>query len=196
MEDCNVPFRFGKGFDVNLTLKDGTWKEAKGGKVWSLNFEAKDAYSLNFVFDNFHLAIGAELYIVNKNRNIIYGPVTSDVINKNGFFLTDVIPDSQVTIHLYEPIDVANTSTLTIKRVVHGYKKVFVDMNGGLVGPSSPCNNDVLCFPEHTNDAKAIALVLLANGTEWCSGSLLMTTDFSLKPYFLTAFSAIYASPV
>ena len=196
MEGCDVPFRFGKGFDVNLTLKDGIVEGIKGGKIWSLSFEAKDAYSLNFVFDNFHLAVGAELYIVNKDENIIYGPVTSNAINKNGYFLTDVIPDSQVTIYLYEPIEVADKSTLTIKRVVYGYKKVFVDMNGGLVGSSSPCNNDIACFPEYADEAKAVALVLLADGTELCSGSLLMTADYSFKPYFLTAFHCIDTKPI
>jgi hypothetical protein len=59
------------------------------------------------------------------------------------------------------------------------------------IGSSSNCNVDVACHPEYSNEAKGVALVLLANGDEWCSGSLLMSTDMLFKPYFLTAFHCI-----
>ena len=34
-------------------------------------------------------------------------------------------------------------------------------------------------------------MVLLESGEEWCSGSLVMTTDYSFKKYFLSAFHCI-----
>ena len=59
------------------------------------------------------------------------------------------------------------------------------------IGDSEDCNNDVICFPEYEKESNAIALVLLESGEEWCTGSLLMATDYSFKPYFLTAFHCI-----
>lgn len=187
----DIPFRFGKGFDVNLTLEDGSWADMGDCRVWSMSFKSEGAHSLNFVFNNFQLPDGGELYIVNQGGNIIYGPVTSDAIGESKFFLTDIIPDSVATIYLKEPKWKRGESSLSICRVVHGYKSVLIDENGGLVGSSSPCNNDVACFPEYSKEAKAVALVLLSSGEELCSGSLVMTTDFTLKPYFLTAFHCI-----
>ena len=194
MEGLDVPFRFGKGFDVELSLKDGVWENNENGRVWTLSFFSKDAFSINFIFKNFYLPRGAELYITNQNKNIIYGPVTNDILYNSSTFLTDIIPDSNVTILLYEPKEVIGKSKLSISRVVHGYKRVGVNMIGGLIGSSESCNNDIACFPQYDKEAKAVALVLLANGTEICSGSLIMTTDFSLKPYFLTAFHCIDTS--
>lgn len=87
-------FRFGKGFNVSYSLVDGQWEETDGGRLWTMTFESKDALSLNFVFNDFYLPKGAELYIINKNETVLYGPVTSDAITENGVFLTDIIEGS------------------------------------------------------------------------------------------------------
>lgn len=50
MEGLDVPFRFGKSFDVNLSLKDGIWIKADSEKIWSLKISSPQAYSLNFIF--------------------------------------------------------------------------------------------------------------------------------------------------
>ena len=54
---ADIPFRFGKGFDINASLSDGHWSEIDGGRLWSLAFESKGAYSVNFVFNDFYLLI-------------------------------------------------------------------------------------------------------------------------------------------
>jgi len=46
-----VPFRFGKGFDVNYTLKDGNWEKTNNGGIWSILFQSEGAYSINFIFN-------------------------------------------------------------------------------------------------------------------------------------------------
>ncbi|RRD69574.1 T9SS C-terminal target domain-containing protein [Tannerella forsythia] len=68
---------------------------------------------------------------------------------------------------------------------------MFSDMAYGQVGSSGSCNNNVACFPAWSKESDAVALVLLSNGTEWCSGSLLMTANQSFRPYFLSAFHCI-----
>lgn len=70
----NVPFRFGEGFDTNITLADGEWTEVENGRLWSITIESKGAYSINFVFNNFYLPEGAELYISNEEKDMFYGP--------------------------------------------------------------------------------------------------------------------------
>lgn len=196
MKGEDAPYRFGKGFDVSYTLSDGKWEYVEGGRLWSLSFESKDALSLNYIFDDFYLPDGASLYVENEDKTVLYGPVTSDmIIQKRSTFLTDVIAGEQSTIYLYEPENHINESKLTIKRVVHGYRGTYVDKNYGTVGASSSCNIDVACYPYYENESNAVGLTLLASGTEWCSGAMLMDTEYSFKPYFLTAFHCIDTSP-
>lgn len=192
MKGEDVPYRFGKGFDVSYTLSDGEWEYVEDGRLWSLSFESKGALSLNYIFDDFYLPDGASLYVENEDKTVLYGPVTSDmIIQKRSTFLTDVIAGEQSTIYLYEPENQINESKLTIKRVVHGYRGTYVDKNYGTVGASSSCNIDVACYPYYENESNAVGLTLLSTGEEWCSGALLMDTEYSFKPYFLTAFHCI-----
>lgn len=60
-----LPFRFGKSIEVDLDLSDGKWEEVEAGRVWSLEIHSPGALSLNFIFDRFNLAEGAELYMYN-----------------------------------------------------------------------------------------------------------------------------------
>lgn len=76
-DGLDIPFRFGKGFDANITLNDGEWTNVEGGRLWSMEFNSKGAYSINFVFNQFYLPDSAELYISNVSRTVLYGPVTS-----------------------------------------------------------------------------------------------------------------------
>ena len=96
-KDDNVPFRFGEGFDTHITLADGEWTDRDSGRLWTMAIESKGAYSINFVFNDFHLPEGAELYISNEKKNMLYNPVTSKVNTENGHFLTDLIKGDKVT---------------------------------------------------------------------------------------------------
>ena len=123
-EGLDIPFRFGKGFDTHITLADGAWTVVEGGLLWSMEFQSKGAYSINFVFDQFYLPDSAELYISNAIGRMLYGPVTSKQNTKNGYFLTDLILGDNVTIYLFEPVTKRGQSQLSIKRVVHAYKNL------------------------------------------------------------------------
>lgn len=184
--DDNVPFRFGEGFDTRITLADGEWTDTENGRLWTMAIESKGAYSINFVFNDFYLPEGAELYISNEEGDMLYGPVTSKANTENGHFLTDLIKGDKVSIYLFEPSNKRNESQLTIKRVVHAYLDLYGNLNGSL-----DCNNNIACFPAWSNESDAVALVLLSNGAELCSGSLLMTANQSFRPYFLSAFHCI-----
>lgn len=198
MEDAevageDVPYRFGYGFDTSYSLKDGEWDNVEGGRLWSLCFKSNGAVSLNFIFNDFSLPDGAFLNIVNSDETIVYGPVTSDNIPQDRFFLSDVIPDSMVTIYLFEPESQKGKSTLIIKKVVHGYRDYY-EINDGLGSPgnSATCNIPVENgYPTYEQEANAIALIIMKEGTSYCSGSLIMSTDLSFKPYLLTAFHCV-----
>lgn len=188
----DTPYRFGKGFDVNYPLKDGTWRSIDGGKLWSMNFESKGAISINFVFNNFYLPEGAELYISNAKGTVLYGPVTHKDNTNSGFFMTDLIEGDNVTIYLFEPSDQRNKSKLTIERVVHAYRGTISPNVSKLkgYGDARYPHNDVVCYPDWKSESDAVSVILLSNGTELCSGSLINSVSEG-TPYFLTAFHCI-----
>jgi len=186
------PFCFGKGFDVSYTLGDGQWENVEGGRLWTISIQSEGAYSLNFVFESFYLPEGADMYIENSEGSVVYGPVKAKDIGEDGFFLTDIIEGDCVRIYLFEPDDATNKSTLTIKRVVHGLQKVSevykkAKTRSNFYPPYIACYNN----NEYEKESDAVALVMLANGTKMCSGALVMSTDFSFAPYFLTAFRVV-----
>lgn len=184
-------YRFGKAFDVDYTLTDGKWEKVDGGRMWSLTVKSKDALSLNFVFNNFSLPEGADLYVENQKGTILYGPVTHDVIPDNGFFLTDIIPGEQATITIFEPNTHYNETSLTIKRVVHGYKDINVEISKALNKTRDNIPPSVACYSDYEKESDAIGLIIPSTGTDVCSGSLVMSTDYSFKPYFLTTYGLL-----
>ncbi|MDR2928302.1 MAG: T9SS type A sorting domain-containing protein [Cytophagaceae bacterium] len=190
-EGFDVPFRFGEGFDTDITLSEENWTKVENGRLWAMEFESTGAYSINFVFNNFYLPEGAELYIANCEETMLYGPVTSKQNTKNGFFLTDLVQGDNVTLYLFEPADKQGQAKLTVKRVVHAYKNLLSNLFYGNYGSSGSCNNNIDNFPAWDLESDAVALVLLSSGFELCSGSLLMTADQSFRPFFLTAFHCI-----
>lgn len=188
----DVPFRFGEAFDVNYTLKDGAWEKADTAMVWSLKISSPGAYSLNFIFDRLTLSEGAQLYIFSLDGTMVYGPVTSKQnLPEDGTFLTDLVAGDEAVIQLFEPYHAKVRSTLSISRVVHAYVNLFPSFATRGVSSSGNCNKDIVCFSEWYNESEAVALVLLANGTEHCSGSLLNNTVQDYRPFFLTAFHCI-----
>lgn len=167
IQSKDVPFRFGKEFDINIPLSEGFWINIDDVRIWSMRFRSKGAYSINFVFEQFFLPKGAELYIINQSGTVLYGPVSSEQNTKNGVFLTDLIEGDDVTLYLYEPTTEKGNSKMTIKKVVHAYKGI--SPNKIDTKSSGSCNNDIECFQNWDLESDAVALVLLANGSSLCS---------------------------
>ena len=189
----DAPYRFGKGFEVNYTLKDGAWISTDGGRLWSMNFESKGAISINFIFNNLYLPEGAELYIGNASGTMLYGPLKHKDNTESDFFMTDLIEGDDVTVYLFEPSDQKGNSRLTIERVIHAYRGNIPPNVSKLkaYGDGMGCHIDVVCNPEWKTESNAIALILFPIGDETftCSGALLNNEGFN--PYLLTAFHCV-----
>ena len=184
-------FRFGKGFDVGYTLADGQWENVEGGRLWTMTFASANALSLNFVFNDFHLPEGAELYVENEDKTVAYGPVTKEATTENGVFLTDIIPSEQATIYLFEPSWCEGQSSLTIRRVVHGYRSTQTAELARKVASNTRTvlDYDVTCYPNYDKESDGVGQILSSSGDSMGSGALMMSTDFSFKPYFLTSYA-------
>ena len=185
-------FRFGKAFDVSYSLNDGTWTNVDGGRLWSMTFESSNALSLNFVFNDFFLPDSAYLYIVNKDNTELFGPVTSEATKENGVFLTNVMQGDKATIYLFEPSSQYGRASLSVKRVVHGYREsdLMKRFREAKTQPTN-CTLDIACFSTYEKESDAVGLMYDSSGNYVTCGSLVMSTDYSFKPYFLTGFCCI-----
>lgn len=201
MEDAEqqlmaVPFRFGHAVDVNYTVgNSGRWYQKPEGRVWKLNIRSEGAYSINLIFDQLVLPMGAELYIYNETRTMVYGPLTSEITNETIKFGTDLIQGELITLELFEPNGSKDATLLKIGKAVHAYRDMFgMAISDNHENTRSTCDhNNVICngFSNWQSRSNSVAMVLLADGTRVCSGSLLNNTCQDFTPNFLTAFHCI-----
>lgn len=194
----DVPYRFGKAFDVDYALADGNWTKVDSGNVWLMKVTSPGASSINFIFNELLLPEGAELYIYSTDGSMVYGPVTSTQNLEKSFFLTDIINGESVILYLYVPENKKANTRLAISRIVHGYKNIFVrvfESSKKGLGDSQDCEKNVVCYGGWLSESKAVAMVLLASGTELCSGSLLNNTARDFRAYFLSAFHCVDRNP-
>ena len=180
--------RFGKAFETVYSMDDGVWVQTLTGRVWSISFEAENALSLNLVFDHVVLSSGAEVYVTDSARTVIFGPVTAESLNDRSTFLSDIIPGSQINVYLYEPANQAGQSTLNISKVVYGYREESIKTLASY--PSF--DGDIVLYPLYEFYADGMGSMIMADGIHSCSGALVMTTDHSFRPFFLTSLTGAY----
>jgi len=189
-----APFKFGYEFDVTYTINDGVWVNNGDKRIWQLEINSPNAYSLNFIFSELNLITEAELYIYNPDGSMVYGAVTANQ-NLSGTeqFLTDLIVGNRVIIKLIEPLNSTSSSVIRISQVIHAYLDVF---NNSEIESSTrllSCHNDITCYPAWECESKAVALLLM--GSSSCTGALINNTANDRKGYFLTAFHCIDKQP-
>lgn len=185
------PFRFGETMDVDIEFHNsGVWSTLPNGdRVWRLIVSSPEAYSLNFVFDGFHMPEGATFHVYNNRGENILGAFTAENNFESGDFATYLIPGDNATLEYFEPAAVSGQGTLGISQVIHAYRDILNDRNFGTGrgGSSGACNNNVVC-PEGNpweNEINAVTRIVLGGGL--CSGSLITDVPQSGTPYYLTA---------
>jgi len=178
-------FRFGYAIDVDINLKtEGIKKELPcGGNLWLLRIHSPDAYSINLIFDYFHLAIGSRFFIYNEDRTMILGAFTPEVSNNQyNVFATELVQGNTIILEYYEPSG-SSGGIINISQVIHAYINTF---SPGF-GTSASCNIDVMCALGNSwrNEQRSVCLIIMGGGM--ASGALVNNTRQDLTPYILTA---------
>jgi len=193
-EGKDVPYRFGRPFDVRFDLDNsGTWTSlADGSRLWQLRIESPGAYSINLLYDRFWLPEGGRLFLYDETREMVIGAFTDRNNKEHGRFATAPVKGEAVILEYHEPADMIGQGEISISRVVHAYKDIF-DFNETKdlldFGGSGSCNNNVNC-PEGNSwqdEKRSVAMILTAGGYRICSGALVNNVRQDGTPYFLTA---------
>ncbi len=190
-----LPPRFAYPFhtDLNLTNSGITEYPDEGGQIWRLRVSSLNAFSIGFIFDEFYLPPGSELYLYNEDRTVIRGAFTA-LNNKNSrVFSIFPFPGNSCILELYIP-DNAGDVEFRISVVTHDYRNRFgYDRD---YGDSADCNVNVNCpgYEDWEKEKRSVCLLLTDENTRLLSGALINNAgnhpgqDYQ---YLLTAYHGI-----
>lgn len=189
-----VPYRFGYELDVNIDIKKKGRLDVlpNGDRLYRVFIQSKNAKTLNFVFDNYQIPKGAELYFYNEDRSDVLGAYTNIMNRKDKMLGTWMVQGDKICIEYFEPKEVAGKGELNLTTVVHGYRSV-TDAEAAQKGlnDSGDCNQDVDCavgadFDDIKDRLKhSVGFIIMVGSV--CSGTLVNNTSQDGTPFFLTA---------
>lgn len=185
-----LPFRFGKDIDVKIDfISNAKRKIINDTTVLTYSIKSPKAYSINLIFENLKLTENTSLSLYSKDRKFKYGPINNKNLIDASQFWTDIIPGNQLVIELTTTDDIEKNE-INISKVIYGYKN---SLTLNKFGDSANCNIDVNC-PEGQDwafERSSVSMILLADGTRWCSSSLINNTGRDYRGYILSAFHCI-----
>lgn len=185
----DVPMRFAYPHSTNLNPDNsGKWyTNAQGDRYWLIEIESKGALSLNLTFSNFEIPEGSKLFVYNKDKSDVRGAFTSANNKSSKSLGLAPVKGDKIIVEYFQPAQVKKQVGLNISTVAHDYRGIMSMAKA--FGDSGSCNNNVVCAEGDSwrDQIRSVALVILGNGTRWCSGSLINNTANNGTPYFLTA---------
>lgn len=197
----DIPYRFGYPIHVNYGIKNsGSWDSlSDGSKIWRLRIESDSALTINLIFDRFFIPAGGSMFVYNEDKSMVLGAFTEKNNRPERVFSTAPIKGNRIIVEYDQPSSVNTLPDLHISAVVHGYKDVFSLLQKSTMGfgQSGSCNINVHCpvAAPWSDQVRAVAMILLADGSRLCTGSLINNTRNDCTPYFLTANHCYDASP-
>jgi hypothetical protein len=170
------PFRFGADVPVDLGFEAGSWVALPGGdRLWRMRVESSGAYSLSFVFSEYDVPAGAELYLYNDDHSWTFGQFNVLNNNANGQMAIRPLAGDAVTLEYFVPAYLEQPGKLRIGTVVHDYKDVNKLFDGGS-GAEGACEIDVACPQGVGWENQVRATTRLIIGGILCTGSLINNT--------------------
>lgn len=194
------PWRFGYKHTVSYGLEDGQWLTLPNGdRIWRIEFYSPNALSLNFIFDEFWMPKGGEVYLYNENHKELLGAYTEIQNQESGVLATWLVNADRVIVEYFEPADVQGQGRLHVGNITHGYRNAKTFKQQKALNSSGDCNVDVDCpigtdWQAYKDLNKKAVGILLSGGSGFCSGALVNNTSNDGTPYFLTA-NHCYSDP-
>lgn len=179
--------RFAKQFEVNLNLQNsGEIKALPNNRnLWMLTIVSDEAYSLNIIFSKFHLIDSDTLYVYNSDKSHIIGPLTKKSNLASGILpLAPISGDTLVLELRYS--QASDARKFQLESVNHDYRGFLRDLPLPIGSTKDNCSDHPSCLPELAEIKQSVCLLII-NGIDGCSGTLINNTNQDGKPYLLTA---------
>ncbi len=182
--------RFAESIPVCLnTSNSGEWVEYRGYNIWTLEIRSEGAKSLNLIFDEYDLPVGARLFIYSADKQDLIGAFTSDNNKASGILATEPVYGGHIVIQYEEPQNADFDGKLSVGEVNHDFIGIL-DLKAGRRpnGLSGECNVNINCdYLDDYGDVSNGIVRIVAGGTELCSGTLMNNSKNDGTPYIYTA---------
>ncbi|MCX7743220.1 MAG: T9SS type A sorting domain-containing protein [Flavobacteriales bacterium] len=186
-QELGGPYRFGIEQPVEITLEDFEQKQIEKGKLYQLAIISKGSTSLNVNFQRFVIQPGTQMWVYDPSNSYKLGGFTWRNVNKHQNFATLPLPVDHIIIEVFEPLNNIGSSEIIISGIVTGYRPLLSEKAG--FGQSGACNVNINCeiATGWENERQAVVMLLTANNTRKCTGTLINNTAQDGTPYILTA---------
>ena len=196
--------RFAAPLAVDYSLENsGEWTELEdGGLLWRLKIQSEGALALAAFYKDLYLPPGSQLFMYSEDGKQVLGAYTFRNNRPSGQFMTGFIKGETAIIEYYEPAPVRGQGRLQLFRIDHAYHKENYRAAeqqleeaarlGFGFGTSLACHKNANCpegDPWGAQKRSVCRIVMvLAEGTGYCSGTLVNNTDEDGTPYILSAY--------
>lgn len=186
--------RFAAPVPTSINLEtEGQWHQnSDGSRTWSCSIKVPGALGLGLIFDAFYLPPGSQLTVfspVEEAKKIF----TFQDNQASGRFFSGFTEGETVHLVYEEPVQERGSGQIHIRRVDYGYREDAARsvLNFGF-GTSLDCHPNANCndgagYRDIQRSVCRIVMVL-EEGTGYCSGTLINNTAEDETPYILSAF--------
>ena len=193
-DNSNPGTRFAAPMPVDIGFKDGEWQELPNGdRIWRVKIEVPNALGLLFFYDTFYLPPGSLLWMFSEDNSADKVQYQYKDNPPNGQFFTGVITGNSAWLEYYEPKANKGQGLFHLFRVDYVYQSDnFRQFNEFEFGASLDCQINVNCTQgeDWQEEKQGVCRIILVveEGTGYCSGSLMNNTNRDKTPYILSAF--------
>lgn len=187
--------RFAAPFALDIPSSAGKWVTNNGvNGVWELNISMPTAKGLAIFLDAIDLPNGSTLTVNNAQGS--QGPYSSSDVSAQGRLFTGFLPGSNITLIYKGVVFESEETPFHIWRVDYAYRADLFQPKSSAsslnFGNSNACQINVNC-PEgdgYDDERNGVARVIAvsAEGSFYCSGSLMNNTAEDGRPLFLTGY--------
>lgn len=176
---------FAHKFDVHLRPDNSGITFTTGGmEVWRVGIRSRGAYSINLLFSKFRLPEGARLFVYNPDQTEILGSYTHENNSNLNMLPVQPIDGEELIVEYQVPAHLTDKGEVEIGDVNHDFLGIFRAVEPR--DPAQSCHPNLICYPEDIQPGSGV-VVLIINGTLYCTGALVNNTAEDGTPYLLTA---------
>lgn len=194
-DERNPTNRFAAPVSVDIDINNqGNWTLlADGTQVWQLRISVPDAKGLLLFYEDYDIPNGAQMFVYSPLSQQVLGAYTGASRQRTDRFFTGIVHGDEVIIEYQAPAD--NFSVpFHIWRMDVVYKEVAPEkdlLNFGF-GSSSECHDNIVCSEadewQAERNAVARIIVIVEEGSGFCTGTLVNNTAQDGRLLFLSAF--------
>jgi hypothetical protein len=190
-DKSGLPYHIAEAIPVSIDLaSEAGVYSVEGSTVLSLSLRVPGARGLILYYEAFNIPEGGKLFLYTPDRSFLRGAFTEKNNAGGGAFATSLSPGEEIILEYEHPQGIL--PDIRIQEIGFAFRdNLFPWLAPEGFGSSQWCEVNVNC-PEGAqwqDEKRGVAFILVKSGggTYYCSGSLVNTTAYDMRPYLLTA---------